>query len=151
MNNKEYQQLLKKNSPWLSHLSNARTRCNNPNSNRYYCYGARGIKCFLSNDDIKDIWIRDNANDMVQPEIDRIDNNGNYTLENCRFIEHKINTSKDRIKPILQYSLDGEFIREWKSLSEASKELQLSISCLSYVLNGKRNRKQTGGFVWRYK
>ena len=33
---------------------------------------------------------------MKQPTIDRIDNNGHYELSNCRFIEMKVNSIKDR-------------------------------------------------------
>lgn len=48
-------------------------------------------------------------------------------------------------KPILQYDLDGNFIREWKSIAEAKRERML--------LNERalRNGRTSNGFLWRYK
>jgi hypothetical protein len=50
---------------------------------------------------------------------------------------------------ILQYSKQGEFIKEWRSGNEASKALSISRGGISSCLTG---RYQTaGGFIWRYK
>lgn len=40
----KYQRKLNKRKPWISHLYDARKRCNNPKSEYYYCYGGREIK-----------------------------------------------------------------------------------------------------------
>lgn len=50
-------------------------------------------------------------------------------------------------KRVLQYDLDGNFIREWLSASEAQKTLK--INNVSNVCNGKR--KKAGGYIWKYK
>ena len=54
-----------------------------------------------------------------------------------------------RSLPILQFSKDGEFIKEWPSLIEAERQLGIARSsicgCLRYGF------KHAGGFVWRYK
>ena len=73
--------------PWVKTLKNIRQRCNNPNDPKYVYYGGKGIKTFLSRNDIMEIWFRDKADMMKQPSIDRIDSDGNYTLKNSRFIE----------------------------------------------------------------
>lgn len=54
---------------------------------------------------------------------------------------------KSRIKSIMQYDLDGNFIKEWESISEAKKKL--NINNINMVLKNKRN--SAGGFIWRYK
>lgn len=52
-------------------------------------------------------------------------------------------------KAVLQYSLYGVFIKEWKSVTQASKELNISHSHISECCNGKR--KTCGNFMWRFK
>lgn len=68
-------------------LSNIRQRCTNPKRHNYASYGGRGISCLLTVADLKSLWERDNASSLKKPSIDRIDVNGNYVYENCRFIE----------------------------------------------------------------
>ena len=54
---------------------------------------------------------------------------------------------KKRIK-IIQLTLDGEIIKIWNSLSEASEVLGITISNISLTCNGKR--KSSGGYKWKY-
>ena len=54
-----------------------------------------------------------------------------------------------RNKPILQYSLSGEFIREWDSGKSASEELNINSGHISECCKGKL--KTCGGFIWKYK
>lgn len=91
LNNKE--ELLKrktnerKTKPWYGLFNNINARCNNKNHISYKYYGDRGIKSELTLEEIKFIYIRDNAFKMLNPSIHRINNNGNYALKNCKFIE----------------------------------------------------------------
>ena len=50
---------------------------------------------------------------------------------------------------ILQYSLDGKFIKEWRSISFASRELGINAPNISMCAKGKR--PNAGGYKWRYK
>lgn len=77
-------------------LNEIQGRCNCSTYSSYKNYGGRGIKCFLRWQDLKYLWERDNADSMKQPSIDRIDSNGHYALENCRFIELKENILRGR-------------------------------------------------------
>lgn len=52
-------------------------------------------------------------------------------------------------KPILQFSLDGEFIQEWYSATEAARVLNLHRQGIKDMLHGKN--KTSGGFIWKYK
>jgi hypothetical protein len=52
---------------------------------------------------------------------------------------------KQRPKSVLQLSLDGEIIKEWKSVCEI-KKIHKHINS---VLSGKRNT--AGGYLWKYK
>ena len=50
--------------------------------------------------------------------------------------------------PILQFSKDGTFVKEWPSLSEAYRQLGIHQSNICLCLKGRL--KSAGGFVWRY-
>ena len=50
--------------------------------------------------------------------------------------------------PILQFSKDGELIKEWPSLCEAERQLGIARSNICACLKG--HYKSAGGFVWRY-
>ena len=85
--NREYVTRKRAKFPWLSHWWNAEQRCSNSNLHNYRNYGGRGIRFLLTQLEIKTLYERDHASRMEQPSIDRIDSNGDYCFENCRFIE----------------------------------------------------------------
>ena len=75
-------------------LGAIRRRCEDSTFASYNHYGGRGIRCLLTLADIEFLWNRDKAFTMRYPTIDRIDNDGNYQLQNCRFIELSENVKK---------------------------------------------------------
>ena len=86
------------------------------------------------------------------PQINhRDENKTNNCLQNLEWCDHKYNinygtrTEKTK-KPILQYDLDGNFIREWSSATDVGKELQANIWC---CLRGRT--KSAYGYKWKYK
>lgn len=68
-------------------LATIRHRCESPKHKSFRWYGGKGIKNFLILVDLRFLWDRDNADSMKRPSIDRIDTNGHYERDNCRFIE----------------------------------------------------------------
>ena len=52
-------------------------------------------------------------------------------------------------KPITQYDLNGNFIKEWSSIREASKNLNINESSISQNLGNKQ--KTSGGYIWKFK
>lgn len=64
----------------------------------------------------------------------------NYRDENTLLAHRKI---------ILQFNLDGEFIKEFNSIKEASEEIGVSKSEIVHCLKGKT--KKAGGYKWEYK
>lgn len=75
-------------------LRNINHRCNNKSDKKFRYYGGKGIKNFMSFSDVFYLWMRDRAELMQQPSIDRIDPAGHYTIENCRFIETRENRKR---------------------------------------------------------
>lgn len=178
-------------------------RCYNTNNKSFKNYGGRGITVC---DDWKNSFesFRDwsLANGYKEGlSIDRIDVNGNYEPNNCRWITmsaqcynkrnsiwithdgetkclaewakqygfttseieqryHKrtirgeevvfdelFDKSNRAVSPVVQYSIDGKFIKSWPSIASAKREGYDS-SGISMCCSGKR--KSANGYVWRY-
>jgi len=145
--------MYRKKYPWKSVFSSIKQRCNNPKTKQYKHYGKRGIKCLITEDEVKQLWYRDKAYKMKCPSIDRKENNDNYCLENCRFIEFAENVAERNIrvcsKPVNQYDLENHFIKNWKSQVEIRRVLRFDQSHISQVCLGKR--KTAYGFIWKFK
>lgn len=63
--------------------------------------------------------------------------------------EIKLKISDSKSIPILQFDLNNDFIREWKSAKLAGISLNISISNIGKCLRGKR--KTANNFIWKYK
>lgn len=77
---------------------NMKQRCYNPKNKSYKYYGARGIKIhkdWLNNPKAFVDWAIINGYNKGL-EIDRINNNGDYEPNNCRFVTHLINMNNTR-------------------------------------------------------
>ena len=86
------------------------------------------------------------------PQVNHKDENkANNCLQNLEWCDSKYNnnygTRNDKIKkPILQYDLDGNLIREWECATDVGQEVRANIcNCL------KGNRKSAYGYIWKYK
>ena len=78
-------------------------RCTNPKVPKYECYGGRGIKVCRHWRDFRnffaDMGLRPRGgNHRLRSEysLDRIDNDGHYTRENCRWTTQKIQVANRR-------------------------------------------------------
>jgi hypothetical protein len=139
--------------PWKATLHGINQRCNNPKNLRYKDYGGRGIKCLITEEELKELWFRDKAYEMKKPSINRKDNDGNYTFKNCEYIELGFNSAErnKRIlsKRILQFDLNSKFIKEFNSIREAARETQQFASNISSCLRGLT--KTANNFIFKYK
>lgn len=93
------------------------------------------------------------------PEINHKDEcKTNNVVENLEYCSKSYNINygsrnkrvADKLKKIvLQFSLGGEFIREWECANDINKELGIPKSNIVQACNN--NYKQAGGFMWKYK
>lgn len=192
-------------STWLG----MRQRCFDKNQSHYKYYGGKGVTmCKEWMNDYSEFykWSMNNGASK-ELTIDRIDNNGNYEPNNCRWVDsitQANNKTQNRIieyngkkltvmqwsrytgigegtirkrlddygytiaealgfeshnkrqydrnnrrKKVEQYSLDGDFIKLWDSVQDASNELGISINSIRRCAAGIH--KTSNGFIWKYK
>lgn len=123
-------------------FTNLKQRTGNPKNLKYPSYGGRGIRClWLSfqafKDDMYESYQTHVASHGEQnTTLERIDNNGNYCKENCRWatpLEQAQNTRNTRL---LEYEGKIQSIRQWE------KDLKLKRGLLGYHLGRKRSITQ---------
>lgn len=90
-------------------------RCNNPRHNAYSEYGGRGIS-YSPSWEFFDNFLSDMGLRPKGLTLDRIDNNGNYTKENCRWASRKTQSNNRRNNVIIEYSGKRLTMRQWENL-----------------------------------
>lgn len=60
---------------------------------------------------------------------------------------NKMRNNHPHTKPVLQFTLTGDFIKEWESANQA--KIELGITGVHQTAQGYR--KTSGGFIWKYK
>lgn len=79
--------------------------------------------------------------------------NENYGTKRRRGIETRIKNGS--IKPVLQYTLEGEFVGEYESAYEAERKTGINKISIRDVCKGVNylgiKCKTAGGYVWKYK
>lgn len=109
-------------SPTFTTWSRMRDRCNNPNSEHYDRYGGRGIRVCERWASSFENFLSDMGERPKGMSIERIDNDGPYSPENCRWATQKEqmrNTSRSVI-------FQGKTMHQW------SEELGIKYHTLTW-------------------
>lgn len=109
-------------TPLYSRWTDMHTRCYNPKWKQYADYGGRGIE-------VLEPWkssFEAFAADMGEPptpqhQLDRIDNEGPYCKENCRWVTLKANQRNKRSNHTLEYNGESHITIEWEELLSLPK------------------------------
>ena len=113
-----------------------KARCLNPNYPRYEYYGGRGIKvCDRWKNSFNNFYV-DMGKKPEGMEIDRIDNNGDYEPNNCRWVTHAENCRNTR-KTILSMELAGKIRKLRKKrlmIKEIADKLKIKNHNVKHVL-----------------
>ena len=70
------------------------------------------------------------------------------TMKNYYKSKDGIEFRKKQSKKVYQYNLNGEFVKEWSSLSEIGRVLGYNIGAISYCCNGKQ--KSSYKHLWKF-
>lgn len=101
-----------------------KSRCYCPTDSGYRNYGARGIKVcdeWKENYEPFREWSLNNGYyEGCNLEIDRIDVNGNYSPENCRYISRKENCRNTRLTHFLDFNGEKKCVQEVSEITGLS-------------------------------
>ena len=89
-------------------------RCENPNHNRYHRYGGRGIKVCEEWHDFPEFsrWaVRSGYKKTYQ--IDRINSDGDYEPDNCRWTTGRVNNNNRTNNRIVVYQGVSKTLSDW--------------------------------------
>lgn len=106
-----------------------------------------------------DEWVNSDYDKSKRPSVDRLDDYKEYSLDNIRVVTWKENYKKSHsdkinginkkgLRPVSQYSIDGNFIDEFYSAAQASRETGVCRPNITKCCSGER--RWAGGFVWKY-
>jgi len=106
------------NHPFFDIHRAMKGRCHNPENKKYKDYGGRGIKICSSWKELDGkgfwnfvewatVWMMENEIDIYGLEIDRIDNDGNYEPNNCRWVTRTQNNNNTRAN--VRYLYKGQY------------------------------------------
>lgn len=98
---------------WVTMLS----RCENPNHIGFHLYGGRGIKVCERWHNLE-LFHKDMGERPEGFSIERINVNGDYTPENCKWASNKEQGRNRRNNRILEYQGEKKSLAEWAELLE---------------------------------
>lgn len=106
--------LYKDNVSLFNTWQTMKNRCENPNRQKYKDYGGRGIKVCEEWHEAKNfiLWALSNGYKKGL-QLDRINNNGDYCPENCRFVTPKQNSRNRRNTKRLTVNGETKTVMEW--------------------------------------
>ena len=130
------QRLKAKTKHGLSHTrikriyDNMLSRCYNPKTPKFKNHGGRGIKVcdeWLGENGFINFvnWAMSNGYDE-ELTLDRIDNDGDYSPDNCRWADEETQHKNRRITLYIEYNGEKKTVQEW------SKELGISENTIYY-------------------
>lgn len=94
-------------------------RCNNKSNKDYFNWGGRGIECSWKDfqsfkNDMHGSYLRHiKKYNLTNTRLDRIDNNGNYCKENCKWSTHKEQARNRRNNHLLTFNNKTQTLTEW--------------------------------------
>lgn len=114
-------------------------------------------KWIYDNDEFETLysnWLKNNKHKDLTPSIDRLENNKGYSFDNIQLItwkENKVLGNISRRVAIMQFDLEGKFIKEYASITEVNLAFGLKPKDMAIPMASKGLRYSSHGYIWIYK
>lgn len=103
-------------TPEYACLKGIKSRCHNPKNKKWHLYGGRGIKVcerWLGKDGLVNFVADMGLRPSPDHSIDRIDTNGHYEPNNCRWATTKVQNRNKRNNNYLEYKGEVKTLTDW--------------------------------------
>ena len=100
-------------SPIYKSWANMKTRCNNSNYNQYHRYGGRGITYCDKWKTFKGFYEDMGSDFKIGSQLDRVDNNGNYCKENCKWSTPTEQCNNRHTNKFITYNNKTQTLEQW--------------------------------------
>lgn len=130
-------------TPEYGAWANMRSRCINTGDKAYANYGGRGIRvCDRWMDSFENFLSDMGKRPSAQHSLDRIDNDGPYSPENCRWATRGKQQNNRRNTKFITYGGETKAVAEWAAITGISDETLRNRIRLGY--SDERIFKRTG-------
>jgi hypothetical protein len=104
-------------------LNGMKTRCNNPKRKDYPAYGGRGIKVCEEWSNSVDAFVEWSLGNGYSDEltIDRINNDKDYSPENCRWVTKKVQQRNQSKNVFVTINNEKKTCSEWAEIAGISR------------------------------
>lgn len=114
-------------TPEYTAYHNAKKRCEDPNRKCYHNYGGRGIEFRF--DSFEQFFAELGPRPSPKHTVDRIDSNGHYSPQNCRWATRQQQQNNTRTNRFLTYNGKTMTMAQW------AREVGLQYKTLEYRIN----------------
>lgn len=88
-------------------------RCKNTNSTQYKYYGGRGIAVCERWDNFDEFFLDMGPRPGVEFTLDRVNSNGNYSKENCRWASKKVQANNRKSNRLVTIAGKTKTLSQW--------------------------------------
>lgn len=97
--------------------SSMKTRCNNSNREKYAIYGERGIQYHPKWETFEGFWEDMGPTYQDRLTLDRIDNNGNYSKDNCKWSTDTEQANNRSNNVIIEINGEMHTVAQWAKIT----------------------------------
>lgn len=96
-------------------------------------------------------WVNSGYVTSLKPSVDRLNNSKGYSFDNIQLVTWRVNNEngiESTSFPVLQFNLDGGFIKKYSSINKAANDLNISAGHISRSVNDPSKKYTVWNSIW---